>query len=87
MAETIRADKCQCAIERCHKDWPGEAVLLDGYANKVFSVPAAWPDDHIWLVLEIVNQAFVEGISKGERSKAAEMRRAIGAKPTIQAIG
>jgi len=78
--------KSDCAIERCHQDWPGEAVLLDGYANKVFSVPAAWPDDYIWQALELVNGAFKDGFKAGEAAQSAKIRRLIGAAPAGDAI-
>lgn len=87
MAEEARAPRGECAIERDHEDWPDQAVVLDGYATKVFGVPKSWRDEDIWLVLRIFNSAFAEGHTKGELSKAAEVRKSIGAKPEFRVIG
>lgn len=62
-----------------HQNYPASAVLRDYDGRFFFRFDEDWTDDQIFAALDFANQAYREGHGAGQRDKAYEIRRAIGA--------
>jgi len=67
-----------CGIERNLENMPGFAVMMDCDGEQIFSVPDSWTDEQMFIVLNIVNNAFSRGTSFGELKKAQEIKTMLG---------
>lgn len=66
-----------CAIERNDPNYPASIVLYDCDGFVVRRFDEDWTDGQIWEVLEFANQAYAQGLRRGEVNKANEIRKAL----------